>query len=85
MGSVAASSDAARKAAADLIKATLNPQTLSNTVALMKKEMALTVQGYDATIENITKRMGGASQAPENPPPGPGGLSYQDYLNSRKK
>jgi hypothetical protein len=62
-GSAAASSDSARKAAAELVKATLNKGTLAKTVELMKKEMRLSIQGYDTTINHITERMGG--QAPE--------------------
>lgn len=60
-GSSSASSDSARAAAAKLISASLNKGTLSQTLDLMRKEMALTIQGYDATIEHITGRMGGPS------------------------
>jgi hypothetical protein len=47
-GSAAGSSDAARRAAASLISASLNKGTLAQTLDLMQKEMRLTVQGYGA-------------------------------------
>jgi hypothetical protein len=62
-GSVSASSDSARAASAKLVKASLNPAQLAQTVDLMKREMRLTIQGYDATIAHITERMGGQPQA----------------------
>ena len=63
MGSVAASSDSARAAAAKLVSPGLNKQTLTKTLDLMRREMRLTVQGYDATIEHITQRQIGPSGA----------------------
>lgn len=66
-GSAAGSSDSARKAADRLISASLSKGSMADTLALMKKEMALTIGGYGATIEHITERMGGA------PPPASGG------------
>jgi hypothetical protein len=62
-GSAAGSSDAARRAADRLISAKLNKGTLSATLELMKREMSLTLQGYGATIQHITTRMGGAPTA----------------------
>lgn len=86
-GSVAASSDSARAAAARLVKATLNDKTLQATLDLMQKEMRLTIQGYGVVIGNISDRMGGPAPATA-PPPAAGGRqggapTYQDYLRSR--
>ncbi|MCX6539154.1 MAG: hypothetical protein NT151_09520 [Acidobacteria bacterium] len=67
-GAVAASSDSARKAAEDLVKATMNPTTLASVVGLMKREMRLTIDGYGATIDHITTRMGGAPPQAAPPP-----------------
>ncbi len=89
-GAVAASSDAARKAANSLVAAKLSDGTLNDTLTLMEKEMRYSVQGYDATIQHITERMGGTAPAGATPTPAPSaptggaGLSYQDYLKSRK-
>lgn len=68
-GSAAGSSDAARKAAERLISAGLTKGQMKDTLALMKKEMALTIQGYDATIGHITSRLGDqpAAAAPAAP------------------
>lgn len=66
-GSAAGSTDAARKAAERLISARLNKGTLRDTLALMKREMRLTIQGYDATIAHITERMGGPPPAASAP------------------
>lgn len=60
-GSAAASSDSSRKAADRLIAAYMNQGTITKTLDLMKREMRLTLQGYDATIEHITNRMGGGA------------------------
>lgn len=60
-GSAAGSSEGARAGAAKLISAGLNKGTLSQTLDLMRKEMRLTINGYGATIDHITQRMGGAS------------------------
>lgn len=67
-GSAAASSDAARKSAEKMIKATMNPGTLSDVMDLMRREMGLTLKGYDATIDHITKRMGGTTQEEDKTP-----------------
>lgn len=63
-GSVAASSDSSRAAANRLISAKMSKGTLGGVLDLMKKEMGLTIQGYDATIDHITTRMGGSNLAP---------------------
>lgn len=85
-GSAAASSDSARKAAERLIKPGLNPATLQSTLDLMKREMRLTLDGYNATIESINERMGGPPPdtktttvvQPSSTP------SYADYLKAKK-
>lgn len=64
-GSVSASSDSSRKAAERLIKASQSPKQLHAVLDLMRKEMQLTIDGYGATIDHITTRMGGT------PPPTP--------------
>jgi hypothetical protein len=93
-GSAAGSSDAARRAAASLISASLNKGTLAQTLDLMQKEMRLTVQGYGATIDHITGRMGGVpaqpgiedTKVPVPAPAAPGGMpSYADYLKTKGK
>jgi hypothetical protein len=63
-GSAAGSSQGARDAAAHLISAGLSKGTLAQTLDLMRKEMRLTIQGYGATIDHITTRMGGQAAAP---------------------
>lgn len=60
-GSAAGSSESARAAATKLISAGLSQGTLSQTLDLMRREMRLTIQGYDATISHIEDRMGGGS------------------------
>jgi hypothetical protein len=65
-GSVSGSSEGARTAAAKLVNAAMSKGTLSDVLGLMKKEMGLTIQGYDATIDHISGRLGG--QAPAPPP-----------------
>lgn len=70
-GSGAAASDSARSSAAKLISAGLSKGTLSQTLDLMRKEMALTIQGYDAVKEHITGRMGGAPSTTTTPDVGP--------------
>lgn len=87
-GSASGSSDSARAAASKLISAKLSKGTLSATIELMKREMALTIQGYDAAIDSITERMGGTPPAAPAAPPSsaPSAIpSYQDYLNGRGK
>lgn len=63
-GSVSGSSDSARHAAEKLISAKMSKGTLQGALDLMKREMSLTRQGYDFTINHITDRMGGAPPAP---------------------
>lgn len=73
VGSVAASSDSARREAASLISAAMGKGTLSQQVALMRLEMRLTMQGYDTTIQHITDRLGGqmpGESAPVSAAPG---------------
>ena len=64
-GSAAGSTDSARAAAARLISAGLSKGTLSQTLDLMRREMRLTITGYDAVKAHITDRMGG--KAPDAP------------------
>lgn len=66
-GSAAASSDSARRAAERLISATQGKGSLADTIALMKREMKLTIDGYGASIGHITERMGGAPSTPAAP------------------
>lgn len=63
-GSAAASSDSARKAAERLIAAKMNKGTVQDVLDLMKKEMRYTINGYGATIDHITERMGGTPIEP---------------------
>ncbi len=78
----------ARADAAKLISAGLNNGTLQKTIDQMKWEMRQTMNGYDATINAITERMGGSAPSPETAPAttpqaGPAPLSYQDYLKAK--
>jgi hypothetical protein len=68
-GSAAGSSDSARKATARLVSASQGKKSLEDTLNLMRREMRLTIGGYDATISHITERMGGnpAAAAPAVP------------------
>ncbi len=77
-GSVAGSSDSARKASDKLIGAELSKGTMSDVLNLMGREMRLTNLGYDAAIGHITERMGGVAAPPGQgltitPPPAPAG------------
>lgn len=58
-GSASGSTESARAAAKQLVSASLNKNTLAQTIDLMRREMRLTVRGYDATIAHINERMGG--------------------------
>jgi hypothetical protein len=69
-GSVAGSSDAARKDAARLISTALNNGTIDKTLDQMKWEMQQTRRGYDVVVDGIQRRMGGAP-ATTTPPPAP--------------
>jgi hypothetical protein len=88
-GSAAGSSDSARSASQRLISAAMNKKTVAGVLDLMEREMALTVQGYGATIEHITQRMGGVPPATTATTPAPstnpGSLSYDDYLRAKGK
>lgn len=66
-GSAAGSSDSARRASERLISATQGKGSLTDTIALMKREMKLTIDGYGASIGHITERMGGAPSTPAAP------------------
>jgi hypothetical protein len=66
-GSAAGSSDSARRAASRLLNAGMNKGTLADTLNLMRREMRLTVQGYGATIDHITTRMGGQPSSSTTP------------------
>jgi hypothetical protein len=58
-GSAAATTDSAQKEAQKLLSAAMSPATLRKATALMRQEMGLTMQGYQATIEHINDRMSG--------------------------
>jgi hypothetical protein len=62
-GSAAASSDSSRRAAERLINPAMNKGTVAGVLNLMQREMDLTQQGYNTTIDHITTRMGGAPSA----------------------
>jgi hypothetical protein len=66
-GSAAGSSDAARRAAAELISPALGKGTLAATIDLMQKEMRYTQDGYAHTITHITERMGGVGGGGSTP------------------
>lgn len=61
-GSAAGSSDSARRAADRLINASMSNKTMTGVLDLMKREMALTIQGYGVARDHITNRIGGVSQ-----------------------
>lgn len=63
-GSAAGSSDSARRMTERLLNPKMNKGTVADVVKLMKWEMSQTIQGYDATIDHITSRMGGSNLAP---------------------
>jgi hypothetical protein len=67
-GSAAGSSDSARLAAATLVSKALSKGTLNATVDQMNKEMAMTRNGYNTTIQDITERMGGGTATPTAAP-----------------
>jgi hypothetical protein len=39
----------------------MNPKTLRAATQLMRQEMGLTMNGYDATIQHINGRLGGGA------------------------
>jgi hypothetical protein len=55
--SAAASTDSARREAAELISTNLNKGTIDATLDLMRREMELTMRGYDVTEQHIRERM----------------------------
>lgn len=63
-GSAAGSSEGARRDAAKLISTALKKGTIDKTLDQMQWEMRQTREGYRATIDHITERMGGAPAAP---------------------
>lgn len=63
-GSVAASSEGARRASERLVKAGLGHDTLVKTIDLMRKEMRFTIQGYDVVREHIMSRLGDSGATP---------------------
>lgn len=62
-GSAAGSSEGARRDAAKLISTALKKGTIEKTLDQMQWEMRQTREGYRATIDHITTRMGGAPAA----------------------
>lgn len=62
-GSAAGSSDAARRAAERLVSATQGKGSLEDTLKLMQREMNLTINGYETTIDHIRTRLGGNAPA----------------------
>lgn len=57
--SAQALTDSAMKESQKLLNASFNPSTLRKATALMRTEMGLTMQGYDAAIGHVNERMGG--------------------------
>ncbi len=74
-GSAAAATDSSRSAAKRLINTGMNQGTMQGVLDLMKREMALTISGYDSVINHITDRMGGAPSAPQSTAPAVGGTT----------
>lgn len=58
-GSAAGATDSSRAAAKRLLNTAMSKGTMNDVLALMQREMSLTMQGYDATKQHITERMGG--------------------------
>jgi hypothetical protein len=66
-GSAAGATDSARHEAAELLSQNFNEDQLRGALALMKREMQLTMQGYEVTIGHIEQRQleyGGSIAAP---------------------
>jgi hypothetical protein len=71
-GSSQAVTDSASKESMKLLNAAMNPKTLRAATQLMRQEMGLTMNGYDATIQHINGRLGGgAPQTPQGIQPTP--------------
>lgn len=66
-GSAAGSSEGARRDAAKLISTALKAGTIDKTLDQMQWEMRQTREGYRATIDHITTRMGGTPSTPATP------------------
>jgi hypothetical protein len=60
-GSSQAVTDSASKESMKLLNAAMNPKTLRAATQLMRQEMGLTMNGYDATIQHINGRLGGGA------------------------
>jgi hypothetical protein len=65
--SAQALSDSASKEAQRLLNAGMSKGTLRGATALMRQEMGLTMNGYDAAQKHILENMGGAAGAPQTP------------------
>jgi hypothetical protein len=63
--SASALTDSAQKEAQKLLSASMNPTTLRKATQLMRTEMGLTMQGYDAAKQHISTSLGGGVAAPE--------------------
>jgi hypothetical protein len=59
--SAAALTDSAQKEAQKLLSASMNPTTLRKATQLMRTEMGLTMQGYDAAKQHISTSLGGGA------------------------
>lgn len=83
-GSAAGATDSSRAAAKRLLNTAMSKGTMTDVLALMQREMSLTMQGYDATKAHIAERMGGGL-APTLPTVTPTSAvpSYQDYLKRK--
>lgn len=68
-GSVSGASESARRTSEKLVNAAMNPKQLETVLDLMEREMGLTLQGWDVTRNEISKRMGGGGvpNAPDTP------------------
>jgi len=77
-GSAQASTDSARREAATLLSASMNQKTLRAQTQLMRREMALTMNGYSTAIDEINSRMGGQPRSTgESPQSTPGAAPPQ--------
>ncbi len=61
--SAAAITDSAQREAQKLLNASMNKATLRKATALMRQEMNLTMQGYDAGISHISDNLGSQPEA----------------------
>jgi hypothetical protein len=65
--SAQALSDSASKEAQKLLNAGMSKGTLKGATQLMRTEMGLTMNGYDAAQKHILENMGGSAGAPQTP------------------